>query len=107
MSVNLLPQHSTHVADAETCDSGKNAGCNYDPEEIPQPAHECSAGELVGQKTPRKRCGADESDKEPDVGGEILDSRAAELIELGENRRPRKRLPMVNLVLFRHLACSM
>ena len=60
--------------------------CDDDPEEIPQASHERAAGELIGQKTPRKWCSADESGKEPDVGSEILDGRATKLIELRKNR---------------------
>ncbi len=85
MSVNLFPQNACDVSDAEAGDSCENPGCDDDTEEIPQPAHERSARELIRKKVPCERRCADEAGEKPDVRGEILDGRPSKLVILGEN----------------------
>ena len=107
MSVELFPQQSAYVAQSEAGCACKDSGCDDDPEEIPQTAHERAACELIGQQAPGEGRCANESGEEPYIGGKVLYGRAAELVELGENRLPRRCLLMLNLAAFRHLACSM
>jgi len=105
--MDLLPENSSNVAEPESCNSREYSRGNDDPEEVPEPTHECATGELIAEQVPRKRRRADEPREEPDIGGEILYGSAAELVILGENRVLWDVFLMLNLAPFRHLACSM
>ena len=88
MTMKLLPQNAANVSDSKSGDSPENTRRDNDPEEIPQPTDERPARELIREKTPRERCRADETSQESDVGREILDGRAPELVELRKNCSP-------------------
>ena len=92
-SVKLLPYDAADIADSKSHDSRKNPCGDNDPEEIPQPAHEGAACELIRQETPRKGCRADESGEEPDIAGEILDRSPSKLVKLRKNRSSSKNVP--------------
>ena len=86
MPVNLLPENSARVSDAQPGSAGKNSARDHDSKEIPEPANEGAARELIRQQSPRERRNPDESREESNVRREILDCRSAKLVELGENR---------------------
>lgn len=86
MPVNLLPENSARVSDAQSGSAGKNSARDHDSKEIPEPANEGAARELIRQQSPRERRNPDESREESNVRREILDCRSAKLVELGENR---------------------
>ncbi|HUQ19796.1 MAG TPA: hypothetical protein VM099_09310, partial [Gemmatimonadaceae bacterium] len=58
-----------------------SGNCN-DPKEIPETANHPAGIELLGKESPRKRRGADESDKKSEIGGQVLDRRTTEMIKL-------------------------
>jgi hypothetical protein len=84
--VKLLPENSAGVSDAQPGSAGKNSARDHDSKEIPEPANEGAARELIRQQSPRERRNPDESREESNVRREILDCRSAKLVELGENR---------------------
>jgi hypothetical protein len=82
VSVQLFPQETGDVADAEARSSCKDSRGDDDAEEIPESADERTALELPGQEAPCKRGCTDEPDEKTDVRREILDCGASQVIEL-------------------------
>ena len=91
--MNVLPHDTSDVAEPKSGCPRENSSGDHDCEEIPEPAHELSARQLLAEQSPRERRDTDEAHEEPDIGRKILYRGAAQVIELRENTNPASNTP--------------
>jgi len=82
VAVVPLPERSQQETGAKPGRASKYCGSEHDPEKQPESPHEFIALELRAQVAPRERSGPEESPEKSAKSREILDVRAAQLVEL-------------------------
>lgn len=82
MAVVPLPERAQQETGAQPDRASKYCGSEHDPEKQPESPHEVIALELRAQVPPRERSRPEESHEKSAKSREVLDVRAAQLVEL-------------------------